>query len=615
VSDALVETEKRGTGGFSSEFYLNYARAMPGIHWALPLLLCAVILDTFLGNGFRFLVSINLDPCLPAECSPNGSAMSRLHYYINSLPGEKFVALLVAFTLAGTLFRFLSWFGTLAFLSNGGRQLHNQMVKSLGNAHVQFFDMNPSGRILKRFSSDYLHLRNDIPNYINDIIVSFVELLWVVVLVFFQAPLAAAAALPCAFIYYRVQDLFRPASRELQRLVGVRESPVWTLFSESVAGFQVLRAYGKSESYQSQLRHLTSVALRISLLQSRITRWLNLRLKVSSEIFGLVVGLYICYACATSSLSVAKAGFLMSLTIGLDVTMQWLTRTFSLLESLMVSLERVQEYISLPCESTSRIFKSSLAASQEPKVIAFSNYSARYRKGLPPVLKDLDLSVHPFQRIGVIGPTGAGKSSLFQAFYQMLQIDSGQLTYGGVDLAVEPVLNARALFSIVPQEPILFSGSLRQNLDRLSLCAEAELFAALKMAGLENLISKLPSGLETQLLEKGSNFSLGERQLICLARAALTKSPIILMDEPTASVDPTTDKLVEKASQILFQNRTQIIIAHRLSTVMSCDLLWLVVEGKIEATGSPQVVIDHFMKSKRNSALKSEEDAWQGLLV
>ena len=612
---ALIQEEDRGQGGFSGQFYLRYAKSLPGLYWAFPILFVAIILDTFMANGFRLFVALRM------ETTPSSSGLFEwCKAHVQALTPAGFVWFLFWLTLVGVFFRATAWFGTLVFLSNGGRTLHNNMVKGLGRVPVQFYDQNPSGRILKRFSSDYLHLRNDIPNYMNDIIVSIIELTWVVVLVAIQAPLAAVAAFPCGLLYHRVQSLFRPASRELQRLVSIKESPVWTLFSESVTGFQVLRAYGKTENFQNHLKDLWAVSLRISLLQSRITRWLNLRLKLISELFGWAVTLFLCVACSQGSLSVASAGFLMSLTIGLDVTMQWLTRTFSLLESLMVSLERVQEYGTLPDENVGRKTSSAWVAHPGVQDIVFSEFSARYREDLPLVVQNLSVRIRTGSRVGIIGPTGAGKSSIFQALFQMLWVESGSLSYGAgagqnVDLTSEPLEKVRSLFTIVPQEPLLFSGTLRQNLDRFGKHTEAKILATLETAGLGALLQKLPLGLDTVLLEKGSNFSLGERQLFCLTRAALTGAPVVLLDEPTSSVDPTTDELVEKSSRILFEGRTQIVIAHRLSTVLTCDELLLVEKGNSVAFGPPQQVIDTYLSRKLLAHQDQKEGPIDDLLV
>lgn len=612
----FVAEETRQKGAFGLGFYVRYFRAMRGLVVFGPPLFVLMLVDTFFANGFRWLVALRVEGCGGGVCEGRPAAEVAVRRTLESLSESDFLWMLGAWIAAGILVRAVNWTGTLGFLSNGGRVLHDDMVDSLSHVRVTFFDENPTGRIVRRFSGDYSQLKNEIPNYVDDILTSVLELAWVVVLVLMQAPLAALACVPCGVLYFRIQSLYKPASRETQRLSKILETPVWSLFTESVSGYQTIRAYGRAQQFSQQLEAHVRRAAYGAMAQSRLTRWLNVRLKLTSELFGLCVALFICWACATGRMGVGTAGFLMSLTIGLDVTMQWLTRTLSLIEGTMVSLERVLEYRHLPHEAqpsqsvptthsaqaVSAGAEVSLASAKAIAVelpvrdLVFENLMASYREDLPLVLKGVNGTLRAGARIGIIGKTGAGKSTLFQAFYRMLHVHSGRLLYGGVDTAHMDVREARRLFGIVPQEPHVFSGTVRFNLDRLGEHSEERLWDALRAASLDSFVQALPGGLDAPVYERGANFSVGERQLLCLARAALLGAPVMLLDEPSSSVDKGTDVLITESARVLFAGRTQCIIAHRLDTVMSCDEVCLVDDGRIVAQGAPSEVIAEFLK-------------------
>jgi ABC-type multidrug transport system fused ATPase/permease subunit len=591
----FVAEEKRQRGGFGLGFYARYFRSMRGLALFGPPLLVLTVVDTFFANGFRWLVALRAEGCTGQLCETRPSFEVALRRGIESLSEPRYLWMLGCWIFAGIFIRAVNWTGALGFLSNGGRALHDDMVDSLSRVRVSFFDENPTGRIVRRFSGDYSQLKHEIPNYVVDIITSVLELAWVLVLVLLQAPLAALACFPCGFLYFRIQSLYKPASRETQRLSKILETPVWSLFTESVAGYQTIRAYGRAERFTRQLDAHVRRAAYGALAQSRLTRWLNVRLKLTSELFGLSVALFICWSCASGRMGVGTAGFLMSLTIGLDVTMQWLTRTLSLIEGTMVSLERILEYRDLPHEATPAVAKGVLETAAVRDLV-LENLVASYRADLPLVLKGASGTLKAGRRVGIIGKTGAGKSTLFQAFYRMLHVHSGRILYGGIDLADLDIREARRLFGIVPQEPHVFSGTLRFNLDRLGEHTDDRLWDVLRRASLETFVKNLPGGLDAPVYERGANFSVGERQLLCLARAALLKAPVMLMDEPTSSVDKDTDILITESARTLFAGRTLCIIAHRLETVLSCDEVFLIDDGRVVCQGAPAEVTETFLK-------------------
>jgi len=609
AEQSFIAEEKRSTGGLGVGFFSRYLSSLEGVFWIAPLLLFLIFTENFFASGFRWLVSLWVEGCQASDCSVKsglGGIENKLRLFFAESSPQRSLSYLLFFVLFAVVYRALTWTVVTGFLARGGRRLHDQVVINLSHVPVTFFDENSTGRIVRRFSGDYSSLLVNIPNYVNDIFGCIAEIIWIFILVAVQAPLACVSCVPCAFVYFRIQSVFRPASREVQRLSKILETPVWSVFTECVAGMQTIRSYGRVDEFQKRLHDLQMKYALAYLTQNRMTRWLNIRLKMTSELFGLVVTLFVVAALADGRMGVGIAGFLMSLSIGLDGTMQWLTRSFSMIESTMVSLERILEYRQLPVERLdppSQTVPRQLSGSMRAGVsqgaeITFENFSARYRRDLPLVLSQVSLKLSAGQRVGIIGRTGAGKSSLFQALFQMLFIESGSIHLNGENLAELPLSVARQMFAIVPQEPHLFAGTLRHNLDRLNQFGDDRLWQVLQAVRLDEFVrTTCPDGLETVVLERGANLSVGQRQLICFARALLLDAPVVLMDEPTASVDLETDALIQSAVRDLFRDKTVMIIAHRLETVQDCQHVLVMDQGRLVSQGSPAEILPQWLSA------------------
>lgn len=606
VSQGFIVQESRGKGGLGMGFYARYLSSIQGIGLMAPVLLFLIITENFFANGFRWLVSLWVEGCAGTTCAQPSGLEAQLRRFFSDISPQRGLSVLMTFILFAVFYRALTWTVVTGFLARGGRALHDKVVANLALVPVTFYDENPTGRIVRRFSGDYANLLVEIPNYVNDIFGCIAEIIWIFILVGLQAPAACFSSLPCALVYIKIQNLFRPASREIQRLSKVLETPFWSVFTECVAGMQTIRSYGRVGEFQSRLKELQMRYALAFLTQNRMTRWLNVRLKMTSELFGLIVTLFVVWALADGRMGVGVAGFLMSLSIGLDSTMQWLTRSFSMIESTMVSLERILEYRQLPTERVSSV-SSVLEHSRPPArgaEIVFSGYSARYRPDLPCVLSDVSLTIPAGHRVGIIGRTGAGKSTLFQALFQMLHTQAGAIRIAGEALESRSLTEGRRQFAIVPQEPHLFAGTLRHNLDRLGVHSDERLWQvleAVKMAGFVRTM--LPAGLNSPVLERGANISVGQRQLICFARALLLDAPIVLMDEPTASVDLETDAAIQIAVRELFRGKTILIIAHRLETVQDCQQVLVMEQGRLVAQGTPAEILPQWMSSSEAESL------------
>lgn len=589
----FIAKEEIQQGSIGFKFFKKYLFSMQGIKYFAPLILFLITISSLGESLFRFIVSLWIDTCADKTCNERMQILNTFKNWIQQADSFTITLFFFSFCLIAIFIKAINWLVLIGFLSNGARVLHDQMVESFSKVRVTFMDEHPSGRLIRRFSGDYIQAKDEIPNIFADILGSFVELIVITLIVLFHTPFAIISIIPCGYFYFKIQKLFKSASREIQRLAKVLETPIWSLFTESVVGFQTIRAYGKTPDFINRLTNIAQDYARAALLQSRILRWLNVRLKVTSEFFTLTITIIAIIFVANKKIGIGQAGFLMSLTIGLDAIMQWLTRSLSLIEAKMVSVERIIEYKNLPPEEITESNKIQNIHTNWPLhgEVTIKNLTAGYRNDLPVILKDLSVQLPAGKKIGIIGRTGAGKSTLFQAFFRMVHIHSGEILVDGIDILTVPLDRSREIFAIVPQEPHLFSGTLKYNLDRTNKYSETEIWKALKDVQLAEYVANLPAQLNYHVAEKGANFSVGQRQLICIARAILSKAKIILMDEATASVDLETEKLIQQAIQKAFANKTTLVIAHRLDTLQSADYVVLLGNGTLLDYGRPEYIL------------------------
>jgi ABC-type multidrug transport system fused ATPase/permease subunit len=589
----FISKETRQEGNIGIDLFIRYLKSMQGFSIFVPIIFLFIIIASFAESGFRYFVSIWVDDCSKINCANSNFFESFFREFLQKSEAYSVTLFFFLFCLITVLIRALDWMIFIGFLSNGARVLHSQMVDSFSNVRVTFMDENPTGRLIRRFSGDYIQAKDEIPNIFADIVSSVIELIIITIIVLFQAPYAIFSIIPCTFFYYKIQKTFKPSAREIQRYSKILETPIWSLFTESVVGYQTIRAYGKSNEFIKHLITISQDYAKASLMQSRILRWLNLRLKITSECFSLSITMVAIYFLSQGKIGVGQAGFLMSLTMGLDAIMQWLTRSLSLIEGKMVCVERIIEYKNLPSENKVHNISNKNIPSTWPNhgEIIIKNLVASYRKDLPVIINDLNITFEKGKVIGIIGRTGAGKSTLFQAFFQMLYFHSGEIIIDGVDIAQLPLEQARAVFAIVPQEPHLFSGTLKYNLDRTGKFTDAQIWTALGDVQLAKYIKTLPNQLNYEISERGGNFSVGQRQLLCMARAILSNAKIILMDEATASVDLETEGLIQEAMKKVFSNKTTIVIAHRLDTLKSANYIALLGNGKLLDYGAPEIIL------------------------
>ncbi|CAM9972835.1 unnamed protein product, partial [Ectocarpus sp. 12 AP-2014] len=504
----------------------------------------------------------------------------------------------------------------LAFFSlvKASHRLHNRMLKRVVRAPVLFFDSNPVGRILNRFTKD-MHFMDDLlPMTLYDCITCSFMVTGNTLIIFFVNPWVVLSLLPALWYFIHLMGFYLKTSREAKRLEAVTRSPVYSQLSETLDGLVTIRAFGKQHRFLSQFTERVNLNTRAYFAWVYTARWLGFRMDMvviivltASCFFSVAVNEY------SSSVDAGLLGAALVYVLQLGGLFQWAVRQAAEVENQMVSAERVLSYCRVPQEASLESEPGCKPADGWPSKgnIEVRDMSMRYREDLPPVLKGLTLSIKGGSRVGVVGRTGAGKSSLIAALFRLVEYDRdrGGIEIDGVDISRVGLHDLRPKMSVVPQTPFLFSGSMRLNLDPFAKQSDAQMWASLEAVQMKTYVQSLAGGLDAPVAEGGGNLSVGQRQLLCLARAVLQRSQILVMDEATANIDQHTDSLIQDVVRTSFKGKTVIMVAHRLNTVIDCDQVVVLSEGSVVEAGHPHVLLQDPLASSGTAAAARETAA------
>ncbi|KAG0270358.1 hypothetical protein DFQ27_008373 [Actinomortierella ambigua] len=472
------------------------------------------------------------------------------------------------------------------------RTIHDRAMENVLRAPLSFFDTTPAGRILNRFSKDVSDLDNIFWETINDIFVTALNALGTVVLTIIFFPWLTVAILPIGATYYLISVYYLTTSREVKRLDSTCRSYLFTHFAECLHGMTLLRAFKVTETAIKDQRAVLDRSNRPYYIFITAARWLSLRVNLLGTLIQFGTAMMIIGTRFT--IDAATAGLVMSYLSRLSGDMNWVLQKITMLENNMNSAERLNYYIeNLPSEPPAVRPDTEPAASWPSQgTIEFSNVSMCYRAGLPRVLRNVSFVVQGGQKIGVVGRTGAGKSSLIQAFFRLVELDEGQIFIDGIETGALGTADLRSRIAIIPQDPVLFQGTFRYNLDPLGRYTDDELWRALETSDLKNYVAEQDGGLDAVVAAHGENLSVGQRQLVCLSRALLAKSKVVVLDEATASVDLATDALIQKAIREDFATSTVVTIAHRLNTIIDYNVILVMEHGEVAEFDTPRQLLE-----------------------
>ncbi|KFP32343.1 Canalicular multispecific organic anion transporter 2, partial [Colius striatus] len=490
---------------------------------------------------------------------------------------QGFIVLICSFTLA---------MGGI----NAARTLHSALLENKFHSPQSFYDTTPTGRIINRFSKDIYVIDEVIPPTILMFLGTFFTSLSTMIVIVASTPLFAVVIVPLAILYFFVQRFYIATSRQLKRLESVSRSPIYSHFSETVSGASVIRAYRRVKSFIDISDQKTDENQKSYYPSIISNRWLGIRVEFVGNCIVLFAALFA--VVSKSSLNPGLVGLSVSYALQVTLSLNWMVRMTSDLETNIVAVERIKEYSETETEAPWTIEGKSPPEDWPSKgELEFVNFSVRYRKGLDLVLKDLNLQVHGGEKIGIVGRTGAGKSSMTLCLFRILEAVKGEIKIDGVNISEIGLHDLRSRLTIIPQDPVLFSGTLRMNLDPFNKYSDEEIWKALELSHLKRFVSSQPSMLDYECSEGGENLSVGQRQLVCLARALLRKTRVLILDEATAAIDLETDDLIQMTIRTQFEDCTVLTIAHRLNTIMDYTRVLVLDKGTIAEFDTPGSLI------------------------
>ncbi|BDD59487.1 hypothetical protein MAP00_004694 [Monascus purpureus] len=507
----------------------------------------------------------------------------------------KFIGIYLAFGLGASALVVVQNLILWIFCSiEASRKLHERMAFAIFRSPMSFFETTPSGRILNRFSSDIYRVDEVIARTFNMLFANSARALFTMIVIAISTPGFLLLIIPLGYIYFSYQKYYLRTSRELKRLDSVTRSPIYAHFQESLGGVSTIRAYRQGNRFSLENEWRMDANLRAYFPSICANRWLAVRLEfIGSIIIFSSAGLAIASVATGSGLSAGMVGLAMSYALQITQSLNWIVRQTVEVETNIVSVERVLEYANLPSEAPDVIFK------KRPNIgwpaqggVSFHHYSTRYRPGLDLVLKDINLDIKPREKIGVVGRTGAGKSSLTLALFRIIEPVSGSISIDGLNISTIGLFDLRSRLAIIPQDPALFEGTVRDNLDPRHVHDDTELWSVLDHARLKDHVASMDGQLDAMIAEGGSNLSQGQRQLVSLARALMTPSNILVLDEATAAVDVETDALLQRTLRSSdFRDRTIITIAHRINTIIDSDRIIVLDKGRVVEFDTPAELI------------------------
>ncbi|KFQ81083.1 Multidrug resistance-associated protein 1, partial [Phoenicopterus ruber ruber] len=488
-------------------------------------------------------------------------------------------------------------FGYSMAVSIGGifasRHLHLNLLHNVLRSPMSFFERTPSGNLVNRFSKEIDTIDSTIPPIIKMFMGSTFNVIGACIIILLATPIAAVIIPPLGLVYLFVQRFYVATSRQLKRLESVSRSPVYSHFNETLLGVSVIRAFEEQKRFIKQNDMKVDENQKAYYPSIVANRWLAVRLEYVGNCIVLFAALFA--VIARNKLSAGLVGLSVSYSLQVTAYLNWLVRMSSELETNIVAVERVKEYAEMEKEAEWSIEQTAPASTwPEEGKVEFRGYGLRYREDLDLVLKNINVTINGGEKIGIVGRTGAGKSSLTLGLFRINEAAEGEIIIDGINIAKIGLHDLRFKITIIPQDPILFSGSLRMNLDPFDQHSDEDIWRSLELAHLKNFVSSLPDKLNHECAEGGENLSVGQRQLVCLARALLRKSKILVLDEATAAVDLETDKLIQSTIKSQFEECTVLTIAHRLNTIMDYTRVLVLDRGEVVECGSP----DHLLQEK-----------------
>ncbi|KAL8167765.1 hypothetical protein V2J09_009264 [Rumex salicifolius] len=570
----LIKEEERETGQVSLNVYKIYctkAFGWPGV--AAVMLLSILWQSTVMASDYW----------LAFETSEEHSMSFDPSFFI------KIYSIIAAVSVVLIIFR--AFFVTLLGLKTA-QIFFKQILHSLVRAPMSFFDTTPSGRILSRASTDQTNVDIFLPFFMSITIAMYITLLSIVIITCQNSWPTLFFLIPLGWLNIWYRGYYLSSSRELTRLDSITKAPVIHHFSESISGVMTIRCFRKQEQFYHENVTRVNANLRMDFHNNGSNEWLGFRLELIGS-FILCISALFMILLPSNIIKSANVGLSLSYGLSLNGVLFWAIYMSCFVENRMVSVERIKQFTNIPSEAEYTI-KDRVPPPAWPSKgnVDIKDLQVRYRPNTPLVLKGVTLSIKGGEKIGVVGRTGSGKSTLIQVFFRLVEPSAGKIIIDGIDISALGLYDLRSRFGIIPQEPVLFEGTVRSNVDPLEQYSDEEIWKSLERCQLKDVVASKTEKLDSLVMDNGDNWSVGQRQLLCLGRVMLKKSRLLFMDEATASVDSQTDAVIQRIIREDFAACTIISIAHRIPTVMDCDRVLVIDAGRAKEFDRPSRLLE-----------------------
>ncbi|KAK6983295.1 Canalicular multispecific organic anion transporter 2 [Biomphalaria glabrata] len=556
----LVQAEKAETGGVKMKVYIDYIRSVGSYSTIFSFLCYLIYMGSNIFSGIWLSMWTDDTYLANRNLSDTEEYADKTNLYIGLYGGLGVIQGIFTYSFSASM---------LVKTVVASNVLHNAMLNNIMRSPMSFFDTTPIGRIVNRFSKDVDVLDNMLPNVLRQSVQSMGRVLISLINISYSTPIVLSVIVPVVILYVLMQRVYIPASRQIRRIDSTTKSPIYVHFSETLSGVSSIRAYAAQERFYENSMRLVDYNMKFYFGSIVASSWLQIRLQFLGNVIVLAAAMF---AQADTGLTAGLAGLAVSYAQQVTGALSQVIQVATQAETNIVSAERILEYSEIETEAAWKNPKLRLPEPwPEDGEIDFDDLQIKYREGLELVLRGITCNIKGGEKVGIVGRTGAGKSSLSVALFRLVEAASGKISIDNQNIATLGLHDLRKNITILPQDPVIFSGTLRMNLDPAEMYTDHQIWEALEHAHLKGFVTNLPSQLDYECGEGGQNLSMGQRQLVCLARCLLRKSKILVLDEATAAVDMETDDLIQKTIRTEFKSSTVLTIAHRLNTIMDYD--------------------------------------------
>nr|CAH8830168.1 unnamed protein product [Trichobilharzia regenti] len=594
LSDANGTGEKLRHGTVGWKTYLAFGRLSDSYFCVVFVLLMFIftivlfaLFDVWLSRWIHIVDNRNTTSnSMPVNYSSNTGTWNLEDNFVNLYILLILTVLLVFFGASRTLLFFRQ-------MTNVAKRLHVLMLKACLSTRILFFESNPSGRILNRFSKDIGQIDDYLPTNIHDFLQCLTLVINFSVVTIITSYWVIIPVVPLFIFFWLIRKRYIHMSRDIRRIEAVARSPVFSWVNVTLQGLPCLRAARNEFYHLDTFYDAVNSHTSVFYVNLAAALWLSVRLDILCTLFIASV-LIICVAVGLlADISGANVGLMITYSSSLIGLFQWCVRQSAEVENQMVSVERAVEYVDLEPEIT-----------EPPELpppdanwpayghIKFDNFGMRYGSTNNWALKNINLDIKPGSKVGIVGRTGAGKSSLISALFRLVEGEQGSVIIDNVDIKHLKLESLRKRISVIPQDPIMFTGTIRTNMDPLNEETDESLWNALERVNLDKTVRNLSGGLDAFISEGGSNFSTGQRQLLALARAILSGNRILVIDEATSNIDPGTDAVIQHTLRNVFKDCTVLTVAHRLRTVIDSEMLVVMEGGEVVESDHPHILLN-----------------------